>query len=391
LVTLLTGLLVAYPAALTCAVNQAKADEAETAKEVKLGQEAVDEILKDKKTKLLTDPALVARIETIGNAIAKVANEKEVPARYGKSHVLKFKYTYRILDDKEINAFCLPGGFIFINKGLIDYAQSDDEIAGVLAHETTHAAHHHIVALMAEQQKQMIGLMGAAILGAAVGKGASGAVAVLATGQWLTLAKNCAYGQKAELDADHTGVVYLSYTKYNPVGMLTFMERLARDEERKPGFSSHPEVTNLYVDHPPSDVRARAIIDEIQGMGLPINRRLITAYASVVVKPIDKSQAYSLCISDTEIIRLADSDGKTAAVRASRVASDLRDVLLSGAMYQDVKVSPDGGSVTIMRESVITPTKEDAALAGISVPEISRTAAAHIRQALMNELINQSY
>ena len=72
---------------------------------------------------------------------------------WGSSQLKQFNYTFRVVDDKDVNAYSLPGGFIYVNKGLLDYVHSDDELAGVLAHEITHASHHHMVKLMHEQSK----------------------------------------------------------------------------------------------------------------------------------------------------------------------------------------------------------------------------------------------
>jgi len=357
------------------------------AEETKIGKREADQFAADKTTKFITDPAMVDRVQTIGNAIAKVANTKTVPALYGKSTVYKFNYTFKIVDDKDINAFSLPGGFIYVNKGLLDYVQSDDELAGVLAHECSHAAHHHAMQLMATQNKQMIGLAGVLLASALGGvRQGSGLVGIGLVGQLINQAKTSSYGQQAETDADLTGIEYLTETKYNPVGMLTFMERLARDENRKPEV-----IYGIYATHPPSQERATAMVAAIQKLGLPINPRLVTSYLKVQVKPVANSTAFSLCIADIEIIRLTDADGRKANERADSIAKQLRGVLLDDARYHDVKIGADGRSVVILDETIIAPTQSDADLAGSTIPALAKASADHIKDALMRELLEQAY
>lgn len=354
------------------------------ADEVKMGKEAADQVAKE--SKFIDDPALVTRLETIGSAIAKVTLEKEVPATYGKSTLAKFDYSFKIIDDKDVNAFSLPGGFVYVNKGLLDYVQSDDELAGVIAHEVVHASHHHIVQLIKAQQRQLLGMAAAVLAGAALGGGGKELGNLAYAINLITIAKMSSYGQKAEFDADRTAVAYLADTGYNPVGMLTFMERLARDEIRKPQINY-----GIFATHPPSNQRAREIIDEMDKRGLPINRRLVTKYLCVEVKPVEDSKASSIWVSDTEIVRLANSAGERAAARAERIAGMLRNLLLAGARIQDVKIGGGGQYVVVLGQILLAPTDEDAELAKSSVADVVTSSANALRKALLKELLDQGY
>src|SRR5687767_10477099 len=82
--------------------------------EVKMGREAAAE--NDKQVKLITDAKLLERVNRIGQDIAKIANTDEIPATWGSSTVKQFNYTFKIVDDKDVNAYSLPGGFIYLNK-----------------------------------------------------------------------------------------------------------------------------------------------------------------------------------------------------------------------------------------------------------------------------------
>jgi len=352
--------------------------------EIEMGKEGAAEVAKQ--YKFVTDPETTKPVETMGAAIAKIAREHEVPASYGSSKLAPFDYSFKIIDDKDVNAFSLPGGHIYVNKGLLDYVQSDDELAGVLAHEIVHASHHHIMQLVKEQNKQLLTMAIAVLAGAALG---GQDVLQLAYGANLvTIAKMSAYGQKAERDADRTSIQYMISAKYNPVGILTFMERLARDERRRPQVD-----WGIFRTHPPSHARAREIAREIERRGIEVNRRLVTTYLEVTVKEedVEDNSAAEVWVGETQIIRLADSGGDKAKTRAERVAKKLEDALLAGAHLRDVRIAGDGQYVTVRNDVIIAPTQEDADLADSTVPEVTAKAAKALRKTLWKELVDQSY
>lgn len=352
--------------------------------EVKIGKKAAEEVAKE--SEFVEDPALMKRVESIGNAIAKIANEKEIPASYGKSTITKFDYSFKIIEDKDVNAFALPGGFVYVNKGLLDYVQSDDELAGVIAHEIAHVSHHHAIQSMKAQQKEMTKVILAVLVGAAAGAGMHESLDLAYALNLIAIAKLNGYGQKAESDADRTAVAYMADSKYSPVGMLTFMERLARDEIRKPQVNY-----GIFTTHPPSHKRAHEMIDEIQKRGITVNRRQVTKYVQVEVKPIEDLKASAVWIGDTEVIRLADSGGERAAARAERVADKLSSLLLAGARLLDVKLGGGGRYVVLMGEILVAPTPEDAELAGTSVTEVTTSVANAIKKALLKEMLDRKY
>ncbi|MHB0999506.1 MAG: M48 family metalloprotease [Armatimonadota bacterium] len=370
--------LVSSTAMPVSAASKAKQDD-----EVKIGTEAAAEVVKE--SKFIDDATLNARIQVIGTSIAQIANTKEIKATYGNADIYKFNYTFKIVDDKEINAFCLPGGYIYVNKGLLDYVQSDDELAGVIAHEIAHAAHHHAMHLIKTQDKQMMATAIGILLAAGLGAKSNDLGNLAQAAQLLGVAKLSAYGQKAEFDADRTAVNLMAGTTYNPAGMLTFMERLARDEIRK------PQITyGIFATHPPATLRAGQIIDEMQKLKLPINRRLVTTYMKVQVKPVQDTTAYSINITNTEVIRVTDTEKEKASLRAERIAEDLGSLLMNGARMHNVKISGDGRSVMLMGKTVVAPANEDAVLAGKSVEQLTQSAAKAIKKALLNELLEQS-
>lgn len=351
--------------------------------EVQLGKAAAEQIAKE--AKFVTDEALVKRLEAVGNEIARVANEKEIPASFGKAKISKFNYSFKIVDDPAVNAFALPGGFVYVNKGLMDFVHSDDELAGVVAHEIAHAAHHHYMHLLKAQQKELLKTAAAVIIASTAGGHGKDITLLAQMAELIRIAKMSAYGQDAEFDADRTAVAYLAETKYNPVGMLTFMERLARVESMKPQIE-----LGIFATHPLTDLRVREIVSELEKRKIHVNRRLVTKYVQVDVKPVEKSNAYSVWVADTEIIRLADSNGESAKTRAERIAKKLSGLLLAGASMHNVKLGGDSKqSLVVMDQVLVTPTPEDATLVGSSVSQVAKSAANALRTALMKERLGQ--
>lgn len=351
--------------------------------EIRIGTEAAAEVTKE--SKLIDDAAMNARVQAIGAAVAAVANTKQIKATYGHADVYQFNYIMKIVDDKDINAFSLPGGFVYVNKGLLEYVQSDDELAGVIAHEIAHASHHHAMSLMKSQDKQMMATAIGILLAAGLGAKSNDLGNLAQAAQLISVAKLSAYGQKAEFDADRTAVHYMAGTSYNPAGMLTFMERLARDEIRK------PQITyGIFATHPPANLRATQIIDEMNRLKLPINRRLVTTYMKVQIKQIPDSSAYSINIMGSEITKVADTESMKASLRAQQVTDDLSQALISGARMNNVRIGNNGRTVMVLSKPIYSPTDEDAALAGTSVEQITKSAADAIKKAMLNELLEQS-
>src|SRR5437016_3439628 len=199
LLTCLLGLMIFFPvSALAQKPDKPPAEDSE----VKLGRENAKANDEQPGIKFITDAALLDRVNKIGQEIAAVANVEKFPALWGSADVKKFNYTFKIVDDKDVNAYSLPGGFIYVNKGTLDYVHSDDELAGVLAHEIAHAAHHHMMKLIKEQNK-MQPFLPLILLAAILAKGQSANLGALAmAGQLYMVAKLNSYGVEAEKDAD---------------------------------------------------------------------------------------------------------------------------------------------------------------------------------------------
>ncbi|HTZ11422.1 MAG TPA: Maf and M48 domain-containing protein [Candidatus Margulisiibacteriota bacterium] len=196
-----------------------------TDKEVQMGKAIAKEV--EKEYKFADDPLLKERVERVGKRIAAVSDRKEI------------NYSFNVLDDEEVNAVSLPGGYVYVNKGLLDKIESDDELAGVLAHEVGHiVARHSIKKLQGYQGYSLLKLLAiVAPVSGEVGAAADTAFTELLLG----------YGREDELLADKLGTRYAKLAGYDPHGMLKFLEKLQDIDRRKPlepksYFKTHPYV-----------------------------------------------------------------------------------------------------------------------------------------------------
>ncbi|MFC1657838.1 Maf family nucleotide pyrophosphatase [Candidatus Omnitrophota bacterium] len=197
-----------------------------TEKEVRMGETIVKAV--EKEYELTEDPLIQKRVEDIGEKIAQVCDRKEID------------YHFKVIEDEEINAFALPGGFIYVNSGLIErVGDNDDELAGVLAHEVGHVVARHSV----KKLQAMMGYNFLRILMAqATGSGNLVAGADLAFAQIIT-----GYSREDELLADQLAARYAKLAGFNPQGMIDFLEDLQESDRRGPlrpkaYFKTHPYV-----------------------------------------------------------------------------------------------------------------------------------------------------
>lgn len=335
--------------------------------EIKSGQDAAKEV--EKETKLVKDDAVNKRVDDIGQSLAKcLSSPKDV-------------YTFKVLDDKEVNAFALPGGFIYVYKGLLAQVESDDELAGVLAHEITHADHHHAMKLMKKSQPWDLATMAVILAGVFSGKDITGPSEVVSV---LQTSKINGYTIDLEKDADAGGLKLMLKSKYNPVGMLTFMERLARTEAHS-GSSSVD--MGIFRTHPYSDERAVALRTALEKAGVEINRRAVTKSVRVTVEAVKDQNAATLKI-DSEAVMTMAPDGSMAAVdRANAAARQLNDLLEKDLRAREVYVPADSTEVIARTTPVIKVNDADARLAKSTPQAVAAVAGKRIHDVLWGEYL----
>lgn len=208
----------------------------DTKSEVALGQDMDSQIRIQ--LKIIEDPQRQARLNVIGGKVASFSDRPDLV------------YHFRIVDDKDLNAFTIPGGFVYVNLGLMDSA-SDDELACVLGHEIGHvAARHSVKRLQAQMGYQLV-------MGIALGASDSSAIGD-AIGIVFNLV-NLGYGRKDEFLADKLAVKYAYRAGFDPHGMATFFEKLKQEAKARGENSSLVFLSS----HPPIDQRIEKVKTEI--------------------------------------------------------------------------------------------------------------------------------
>ena len=206
------------------------------AQDVQLGREAAAQA--DKELPILRDSQTTAYLERMGRRLLNAA-----PAQFQHA---EFRYTFKVVDQKEINAFALPGGPTYFNRGMFLAAKSEGEAAGVLAHELSHVLLRHGTAQATKATPYQIGTIAGAILGAVVG-GRKGEV--IAQGTQIGIgAAFMRFSREYEKQADLLGAQIMARAGYDPREMASMFRTIAQqDRGGAPEFlSSHPDPGNRY-------------------------------------------------------------------------------------------------------------------------------------------------
>lgn len=198
-------------------------------KEVALGRQLAAEV--DRQAKFIDDPVITEYVNRVGQNVV-IHSDAKIP------------FTIKVLDSDEANAFALPGGFFYVNKGLILAADNEAEMAGVMAHEIAHVTARHAV----ENQTKGMWLQGLAIAGSIFLGGVPGLIINNLGGLGL-LAAFLKFSRSAEEEADKLGAQYLYAAGYDPNSQSTMFEKLLAKNKKKPGliskaFATHPQTAD---------------------------------------------------------------------------------------------------------------------------------------------------
>jgi len=210
--------------------------------DVQLGRQAAAEVRQQ--LPMLNDSPTDALVERIGRQLVAA-----VPARLGQP---AFRYSFDVVNLREINAFALPGGPMFLHRGMLQAARTDDEVAGVMAHELSHVILRHGTLQAAKAQKFQIGAIAGQVLGAIVG-GQKGAI--IAQGSQIGLGTYfLKYSREYEREADVLGAQLMARAGYDPRQMANMFRTIQQQ-----GGNSGPEFLS---DHPDPGNRHDAIVRE---------------------------------------------------------------------------------------------------------------------------------
>ena len=201
------------------------------------------------------DPKLQAYVNGVGQKLA------------AKSHRGNLQWTFTVLDSPEINAFALPGGYVYVTRGIMAYMDSEADLAGVMGHEIGHVTARHGAQRATRQQAAGLGVLAASVLGMVLegvtGVSGAGDLAGQAA-QGVAAGYIAKYSREQELQADQLGAEYLSRTSYDPKNMVDVIqllknqERFAEETARAEGRAPKAEASWL-DSHPTSDQRLQEI------------------------------------------------------------------------------------------------------------------------------------
>ena len=206
-------------------------------KEIALGQQVASEF--EQTARLVEDPVISEYVDRVGQNLVKHSDAK-VP------------FHIKVVDTDEVNAFAFPGGYFYVNKGLILAADNEAELAGVMAHEISHVTARHATERMSKAQYLQLAAIPALFVG----------------GYWAQMGIQNALGlginlelmgitRESEREADQLGIQYLWNTGYDPNAFVSFFEKMQAQEKSKPG-----RLTGWFRTHPSTDDRIVASLDE---------------------------------------------------------------------------------------------------------------------------------
>jgi len=205
--------------------------------EKKLGKEFYEKLKKN--NVLLKNRKVNDYITKLGNKI--LAHSRKAP----------FDFHFSVIRSSAINAFATPGGYVYVNRGLINLVENENQLAGVLAHEIAHINARHIADTIEKSKKVSIATLAAILAGAFLGGGGQGTAAAAAFSMATATTLNLKYSREHEEEADRLGMSYLVSTGYDGRGMPDFLKIMRRYQ-----FYSN-SVPSYFLTHPGTDERVR--------------------------------------------------------------------------------------------------------------------------------------
>jgi len=209
-------------------------------KEIALGKQLAQQV--ERGSKVVNDPIVSEYVNRIGQNLVRNSDAK-VP------------FTIKVIEDPSVNAFALPGGFFFVQTGLILKADNEAELAGVMAHEIAHVAARHGTRQATRGEIAQLATIPLIFMGGVAAYGIYQASGLLVPLSFLQFSRNF------EAEADYLGVQYMYKAGYDPTAFVDFFEKIQTLEKRKPGT-----IGKMFSTHPPTDDRIKKSQQEIAGL-----------------------------------------------------------------------------------------------------------------------------
>ncbi|MDR5708545.1 MAG: M48 family metalloprotease [Armatimonadota bacterium] len=333
----------------TPAVSQTSEDLSE----VEQGRQAAQQV--ERILRVVTDPAVAGRVERIGATVAAQTERPQLP------------WTFRVVEHRFPNAVALPGGFVYVTSAMLQLVRTDHELAGLLAHEAAHVArrHHRRMAQEALRTNFLVMLVAVLVRDPRITTGAQ-----LVGGGILS-----AFSRELEREADLAAVGYVQRTTWHPVGVLTLLERLAREEQ----LSAGPDP-GAFRTHPTWGERIRAVEEELGRRGIPLHRRISMGFLRVEAG--GEGPVGEVRVNGEVVMRLAGGEE-----RARAVVAHLDRIFNEDPSPLDVEVTGVLGEwrIRVAGEPVVVITDEDARLLGRPRRDLAQEYAVALRRVITED------
>jgi len=261
--------------------------------EIRMGKQYAQMV--ESSSKMVTDPVITEYVNRIGQNLVR-NSDAQVP------------FTIKVIDADEINAFALPGGFFYVNTGLILAADEEAELAGVMAHEIAHVCARHATRQMTRYQWANISTIPLIFVGGGIGYAVRSAAGLALPMTFLTFSRDF------EAQADYLGLQYMYKAGYDPNAFIAFFEKIQAQEKKKPGT-----LAKAFATHPQTPDRIEASQKEIATI-LPAR-----AEYTVTTSEFDEVKSRLAAIENRHKVMDVKEAGKPSLRRASTADSNGKD------------------------------------------------------------------
>lgn len=357
---------------------------ATTPAEAALGKKVAEQI--EKEYKLVDDEKLLARLNSIATLLAPFTQRPNV------------QYTCKILDSKDINAMAIPGGIMYFTSGLLQAVESDDELAGVVAHEMAHNSLYHIKR-KAEQEKghtlaQLLAVLSMAYVANTTDMGSGALGDIIIASELTKRAILNGYSKEFEAEADANAVKYMEKSnKFDPTGLYSVILGFRLMEGGRA-----PQEMGYLETHPKPETRMALIKRTMSKDGFPVNLWRVVDFRAKAMTPEEGKEGYSVQLGTVNIVTfLAEIDGKSPATRAEEAAEAINARLTrpdERIQRIDIDSLPNdylGSADIYLRETrVIHLFPADAKAAGFRTPDaMGKMVKSNIQQAIASETLKR--
>ena len=340
-------------------------------KETEIGEEVAKAIIRE--YGLIKDHAELDRLMGVTRALVKVCGRPEL------------EYNFYILNTDMVNAFALPGGYIFVTRGLMDEIDDDDELAAVLGHELVHVAlRHSVVSYKRGMKNMIINLLVLAL---------TREPAALMASEMIQQGREEMWGRQAEIDADIYGTEYVVRAGYDPAAMLRFFEKMNRLEmKRAPIYEGYFDV------HPPTEKRIEIVKKHLKEMNLDVPESTgykVQARVYAREKCNEQDECMGLVMNGSlPLMELAaPGDSATVYERARETAVVLNRLLDLAPNIYDIKSLPAGDdpAIWILDRLAVRVLPQDAAAAGIAPDALANQWKENLKNFIWSDIIKDDY